>query len=85
MLGNGATAKQRPPAITKGREPGATELCIESSNNFPESSGETILAAALVLVSRARLRDRSSRFAEELATRAAVDVSAMAAPALFRK
>ena len=85
MLGNGATAIQRQPARTKGRAPGATELCILSSNNFAESRGEKILAAALVLVSRARLRDRSSRFAEELATRAAVDVSEMAAPALFIK
>ena len=85
MLGNGATAMQRQPAAMNGKAPGATELCMLSSNNLPESRGEKILAAARVLVSRARLRDRSSLLAEELATNAAVDVSAIAAPALFIK
>ena len=85
MLGNGATAMQRQPAATNGKAPGATELCMLSSNNFPETKGENMRAAARVLVSKARLRDRSSRFAEELATNAAVDVSAIAAPALFIK
>ena len=85
MLGNGATAMQRQPAVTNGRAPGATELCMLSSNSLPETSGEKILAAARVLVKKAKLRERSSRFVEELATKAAVDVSAIAAPALLIK
>ena len=51
------------------------------ANILLDRSGEAILAAALVDVSSARLRERASLPTDERATSAAVDVSATAAPA----
>ena len=78
--GSGATASAQQAAVTNGSAPGATEPLQLSSNILLESSGDTILAAALVDVSRPRLRARASLPADERATRVAVAVSATAAP-----
>mmetsp|Transcript_36215 Transcript_36215/g.108511 ORF Transcript_36215/g.108511 Transcript_36215/m.108511 type:complete len:117 (-) Transcript_36215:554-904(-) len=83
-LGSGATAKQKEDASTKGSAPGATAPAqMLSSKSLPEIRGLNILAAARVEVNNPRLRDRSSLLPDALATRAAVDVSATAAPMRF--
>ena len=89
-IGNGATANAKQAAVTNGRAP---EAIIEppptppplqlNSNNLLDKIGVTILAAALVEVNKAKFLDRASLFTEELATNAAVEVSATAAPARF--
>ena len=73
---------QKPAATTNGSAPGATFALHPNSNNLLESNGEKILAAARVDVNKPRLRERFALL-DVLATRAAVDVSAMAAPARF--
>mmetsp|Transcript_27745 Transcript_27745/g.46045 ORF Transcript_27745/g.46045 Transcript_27745/m.46045 type:complete len:91 (+) Transcript_27745:94-366(+) len=86
-MGNGAAAKQKQAAVTNGRAPQGTytppmnDLRQLSSNNLLEIRGVKILAAARVDVSSARFRDRSSLPMDDDATKAAVDVSATAAPA----
>ena len=82
-IGSGATAMAKHAAVTNGRAPGAIDPLQLSSNILLERSGVKILAAALVDVRRARLRERSSLPSDERATRAAVAVSATAAPARF--
>ena len=76
-------AVARHPAVTNGSAPGAAELLQLSANILLERIGDAILAAARVDVSKARLRDRASLPADERATRAAVAVSATAAPHRF--
>ena len=73
-------AVARHPAVTNGSAPGAIAEPQLSAYILVETSGDAILAAALVDVRRARLRDRDSRSADERATSAAVAVSATPAP-----
>ena len=83
MPGSGATAKHKLGAIRYGSAPGAAVLLQLSWYNCPETRGLNIRAADRVDVRRPRLRERSSLALKDAATRAAVDVSAIAAPARF--
>ena len=86
-MGSGATASPQHAAVTKGSAPGASTAKEPdeqlSANILLERIGDAILAAARVDVRRARFRERASLPSEDRATRAAVAVSAMAAPMRF--
>ena len=81
--GSGATATAKHAAVKNGSDPGTTDALQLSSNSLLERSGVAILAAARVDVRSARLRERASLSGEELATSAAVAVSATEAPTRF--
>ena len=79
-MGNGATAIAKQAAVTNGRAPGYLNPAQLHSNILPERIGVRTLAAALVDVSSARLRERASLLCDEHATSVAAEVSATAAP-----
>lgn len=94
--GNGATARQKHAAVANGSAPlgipptnnDNEELVLLlllqlNSNILLDRSGVNILAAARVDVNKARFFERLSLSVDELATNAAVDVSAIAAPIRF--
>ena len=79
-MGSGVTAIAKHAAVTNGSAPGTTDLRQLIANILLERSGDAMRAAARVEVSRAKLRERASLPADNWATKAAVAVSATAAP-----